>query len=976
MQKFLSFIFSIRIYFLFIINITIFLIPLQAYENKNKMERNIVPKNIEYPLDENFIMGELDNKLRYFIRESDNPKNTVIVKLSINVGSAYEEDHEQGIAHFLEHLAFNGTKNFPGTSIVDFMRKKGLGSGGHYNASTGFYITNYYLELPSPTEDVETFRTGLQIIRDWLFYITFDSEEIEKERGVVLSELRDRLGLMNDVSEALISNVYRDSVLSKRFPIGKKEYIEQFTKKDFEQFYKRWYHPQNATLAIVGDIDFDIYASLIKQIFSVPVEREFEFPDYSLFEAPFIVREDIADIFTIQSEQSTTSDMLVAFKIPVLPTIISIKDVEQNLLFQLLLRSINNRLFELVQEENSSLLSADVFPLTLNRNLAPVILFYITTDINRKEEGIEKFVSSLTRLYQYGFSELEIENTKQQIVSSLYVEKGVEGRNSYELMNSIDRLIEENDFINFVDLHWLSESVHDLLDPFKKEHLHYLISDIFEREDRVIIFSEKEESIEKNTIRQLFAKSIARQYEPLKEEEQQQTLLFSPILQISPNEKAIVSEYYYKESDIYKWELKNGITVYSKNTDFEENSIYFSASKKISEIEMFSDPEEFDIAYAFNDIISNSGLANLSAKEYRQYRSKLQSSFDSYVTNRELAITGYAKTFEFEEGMKLLYENLVYPKFDQKAIDIWKNERKSELDAEKNEPYNIYYDRISRILCDYDTYYYPIKKSTINSVTRDMLSAIHEKIYGNFNGWKIFFVGNLDKIDFKNNIVKYIANLPYNPSEALQESNSLGCSDFKNVRNIELEFESIEESSTLVELFIPMNKDMFLFDKIILSSALSILINSRVNDIIREDLGLSYSPYAYVSYDEREDMLSMSANVSHEKKNRQKIIQELVNIVQDVSVGNISLTDLQNIKKTIIEQRYDFFDSNPAILKYFQNAMFERDDNQFIKDYVFPGYTFDILVEDLTIDKIIDFVKYILQEYQGLLVATISSTEE
>ncbi len=970
MQKSISFHFFIYVCLLVIISTITSVMPLQAYEYEDK---SIVPKNIGYPIDSGFIIGEFNNKLRYFMRENDNPKDTVIVKLIVEAGSAYEEENEQGLAHFLEHMAFNGTKNFPGTTAIDFMREKGIGEGGHYNASTGFYTTSYDLELPSPSEDPETFRTGLQIIRDWLFYITFDSAEIEKERGVVLSELRVRRGFNQDVSDLLVSNIYKDTVLSQRLPIGKEEHIEAFTKKDFEKFYKRWYHPQNAALVVVGDIDLDVYFPIIKQMFSVTVEEEFLPPSPSLFEVPRFSRKDMADIFTMHSEQATDSELIIAFKLPPIPVTSSIKDIEKTLLFFLLYQCVNERLTELTQEENSPVLSAYMsdFDFNLNNKAAPVVLFYAYIDAERKEEGISAFTEALVKIYDYGFSEDEIQSAKDILISQFYLDADSEDSGSFEFVFGVEAAVVSKNFLYIADDEWLSDSVSDLLEPFKKEHVQYVVSQIFESEDRVVLFSEKEEDIEADTIREIFFEGITAQYTPPEEKQRQTSLQFSPVLQIESNEDAIVKEHYYQELDMYKWELKNGITVYSKDTDIEDSSIYFSAEKII---DRFSDLEDAKIALSSRDIAGNSGLANFDATEFRRYSDTLQLSISHSVYSDKLKIDGFSKTFDFEEGMKILYESLVYPKFDKKAIRIWQNEVNNALKQEQD-PYSVFSDRINRIVNSYDPRYERIKASTVNSVTQEKLLSLNKEMYGSFKNWKFFFVGNLDKVDFKDTIVKYIANLPYDTNEIEHKVQPTGLS-LEGFRDIELEFESIEESSTVAQLIVPMDNDMLLFDKKVLARALGLLIDVRTNDLIREDLGLSYSPYAGTYYSEDDDTLVLYVRVSHEKENRQRIEQAIFNIIQDISVGNISLSELQNIKKAIIEERYSLLDSNKLMISYLSYALSKRDADQYVKDYVYPGYILDILIEDITVDKIADFAKYISEEAQGLIIATLSPSED
>ncbi|MEM6807357.1 MAG: pitrilysin family protein, partial [Bacteroidota bacterium] len=218
------------------------------------------------PFDPETRVGKLDNGLTYYIRKNAKPENFAEFRLAVNAGSILEDEDQQGLAHFLEHMAFNGTKNFPKSDLVDYLESIGTKFGAHLNAYTSFDETVYMLKIP--TDDPEKFDKGLQIMEDWAHNIVLEPEEIEKERGVVISEWRTRLGAGERIQKKTIPKTFYNSRYPDRLPIGKPEIVENFTPDVLQRFYKDWYRPDLMAVVIVGDIDVDKVEAQIKEKFN------------------------------------------------------------------------------------------------------------------------------------------------------------------------------------------------------------------------------------------------------------------------------------------------------------------------------------------------------------------------------------------------------------------------------------------------------------------------------------------------------------------------------------------------------------------------------------------------------------------------------------------------------------------------------------------------------------------------------------
>ena len=205
------------------------------------------------PVDANMIVGQLDNGLKYYVRENKKPEGRVYLRLAVNAGSLQENDRQRGLAHFLEHLAFNGTRRFPKNAIIDFMERAGMRFGSHVNAYTSHNETVYMLELP--TDRPELLSTGFEILEDWATSMTLDPVEIEKERGVILEEWRSRQGAGERLSEKQFPYIFYKSRYAQRKPIGSMVVVRNAPRERFEEFYKEWYRAELMGVIVVGDID-------------------------------------------------------------------------------------------------------------------------------------------------------------------------------------------------------------------------------------------------------------------------------------------------------------------------------------------------------------------------------------------------------------------------------------------------------------------------------------------------------------------------------------------------------------------------------------------------------------------------------------------------------------------------------------------------------------------------------------------------
>src|SRR5690554_2924704 len=301
--------------------------------------------NQQLPNDPNVRVGKLDNGLTYYIRHNERPEKKVDLRLVINAGSILETDKQVGLAHFLEHMVFNGTKTFPKNDLIDYLQSIGVKFGQHLNAYTSFDETVYFLPLPS--DDAEKLDKGFQILEDWAFNATLDGKDIDDERGVVIEEYRTRLGANNRMMEKFLPKLLHNSQYAKRLPIGTKENLETFKHEEIRQFYKDWYRPNLMAVIVVGDIDMDEMESKIKSHFGKYKNPSNEKPRKS-FDIPNH-KETFISVST--DKEATSSNVQIIYKDDKVSTpTTTVGDYREDLINRLFSSMLNSRLEEYTNE--------------------------------------------------------------------------------------------------------------------------------------------------------------------------------------------------------------------------------------------------------------------------------------------------------------------------------------------------------------------------------------------------------------------------------------------------------------------------------------------------------------------------------------------------------------------------------------------------------------------------------------------------
>ncbi|MCB0846857.1 MAG: insulinase family protein, partial [Bacteroidetes bacterium] len=365
----------------------------------------------DIPFDPQTRVGTLENGMKYYIRKNAKPENFAELRLALNAGSILETDQQQGLAHFVEHMCFNGTENFPKSALVDYLEAIGTKFGAHLNAYTSFDETVYMLRVP--TDDQEKFEKGMMILEEWAHNVSFEGEEIDKERGVVVEEWRTRLGANNRMLQKTFPKTFYGSKYAERLPIGKKEVLENFPHETLVQFYNDWYRPDLMAIVAVGDFEVDQVEKMIQERFGKiapatnPKPRPvFEIPDHE---------ETFVSIVT--DEEATYNRVSLQYKHDA-RKYKTLKDYRVSIIENLTASLINGRLGELRQSENPPFNFAYSGYSGMARSKDDYSAMAIVSE-DGFMKGLEALLTEQERAIKYGFTETELERAKKSMLAGL-----------------------------------------------------------------------------------------------------------------------------------------------------------------------------------------------------------------------------------------------------------------------------------------------------------------------------------------------------------------------------------------------------------------------------------------------------------------------------------------------------------------------------------------------------------------------------
>lgn len=784
------------------------------------------------PVDPQITMGTLPNGLRYYIRANKKPEKRAELRLVIKAGSILEDDDQQGLAHLVEHMAFNGTQHFPKAEIVSFIESLGMRFGADLNAYTSFDETVYMLTVP--TDKIETLDKAMLVLEDWAHNITFDPAEIDKERGVVMEEWRLGRGAGARMRDKLFPILLKGSRYADRLPIGKPEVIQGGKAERLKQFYQDWYRPDLMAVVAVGDFDKAAIEKMIKTHFtSIPAASKPK--TRSTYDVP-----DHADTnFAIATDKETNATVVeIDTVLPARPEG-TVRDYRQKSVDRLFAGMLSARLAELGQKPDAPFIQAFAGRGSFfARSKDSATLLALAKD-GMVEASLDALLTEAQRVARYGFTATELERQKQSVLRS-YERLALEKENTL----SADRA--EEYVRNFLEGETLPTpddeyALHKrFLPEVTLDEVNQLAREWFPDRNRTVVITAPDRAgLVIPDAAKLAAVIKAATGKDLKA--YVDTLGNAALLDSTPAAGTIVNTV-TKEPGITEWQLSNGVKVVLKPTNFKEDEIVFRASSP-GGTSLASDKDYIPATYA-TQVITAGGLGKFNAIDLRKMMAGKVASASPIITELEEGLSGGSSRKDLETMFQLIYLRFTQPRADATAFAVQAAQARAFLSNQTAVPEFAFFDTLTNL-----RYQNHLRRRLPTSATVDQWDlekslAFYKDRFADASDFTFVFVGSFEPAAIKPLVEKYLGSLP---SIRRKESwKDVGVRAPAGIieKKVEKGIEPKSESAIVFSGPFQYNQEQRLAIR-----AMSEILERKLLETLREELGGTYGVSVSPSYE-------------------------------------------------------------------------------------------------------------------------------
>ena len=786
------------------------------------------------PVDKNVRIGKLDNGLTYYIRHNNWPENKANFYIAQRVGSIQENDDQRGLAHFLEHMAFNGSEHFPDSTLLEFTRSLGVEFGSNLNAYTSIDQTVYRV-CDVPTKRATALDSCLLILKDWSNGLTLADKEIDKERGVIHQEWQLGEGPTQRIYQRVLPKLYPGSKYGHRLPIGLMEIVDNFPYQVLRDYYHKWYRPDNQAVIIVGDVDVDHIEAEIKKLWAdvkVPADAakvtEEAVPDNA--EPIFVVDKD---------KEQQYSQVGIAMKHDAVPDAekVNVDYLIDQYVKELVAMMFNQRLQEAAQKADCPFVAAygydDNYLISKTKDAFNLI--------GLAKEGqdlptLAAIYREALRVRQFGFTPSEFDRSKQEYLSQL--EKMYTNRNKIKNSQFGDEYRDHflaNEPIPSVEDYYniMSQLINapmitvDVINAFVKE----LISDQEANLVGFIFAQEKEgktypdETQMAATLKAVKAEKLEAFVDNVKNE---------PLIAKLPKAGKITGEKDNTTLGYKELTLSNGARVILKKTDFKDDEVRFQAMAKGGK-GMYNNNDAVNLKY-FNSVISASGLGNFSNTELQKALYGKQASVSMLLSGQSQSLSGVSVPKDVETLMQLIYLNFTQVAKDEASYKSLISRLEMNLKNKDLSPESAFGDSLILTLYNREPMQAPMVIEDLQQINYDRILQIAKERFANAGDFVFYFVGNFDETAIRPLIEQYIASLPGKRTQVDYPK----FPDFVNGK-VENKFQRVMESpkATVVDIW-HMPVDYTVENYVLADAAAQVLSMVYLKDI-REDASAAYS---------------------------------------------------------------------------------------------------------------------------------------
>ena len=872
------------------------------------------------PIDPNVKIGKLTNGLTYYIRKNVKPEKKVELRLAINAGSILEEADQRGLAHFMEHMNFNGSKNFPKNELVDYLQKIGVQFGADLNAYTGFDETVYI--LPLSTEDPVIVEKGFTVLEDWAFNNLMDTVEINKERGVVLEESRLSKGAQQRMLRQYFPRLFNGSKYAERLPIGSDSVLSNFKYATLKNFYQQWYRPDLMAVIVVGDID--------------PAEMEKKIKaHFGSYKNP-VAKKTRPALIPIKTRTSPEAMVITDPENPntILQVINTIKpsravktwaDYRQELIGDIVNSVLNQRLQELTKRQDPPFVYGFTGKQSFIRGYEAFISVAVLGN-NTEKEAMDALVAETERARKYGFLPTEIERVKASMLNE--AERAFNEKDKSQSAQLVQGYLNhfltgspitgaENRFkfikqiiptINITEINAAAKKMPGMTNAFA------LLLGPEKMKDKL--------PSNKELLNDMLA-AAKQTVTPYEEKAVAQNLMKD-----GPASGKIVSEIKNEKLGTTEITLSNGVTVTLKPTTFKNDQILMDAWR-------WGGYHRFALADMDNakhaaEVVNEMGVKDMSPTDLERYLSGKTVEVMPYINEHEEGIQGRSSVKDFETFLQLVNLYFTQPRKDEVLFKSMVTKQKGMLPYMKENPQVYFQDTLMKIVYNNSPWVSAVpSEKEFDNLNIDKSLSFYNQIFGNADGMHFTLVGNINLTTAKPLLEKYLGSLPASPTERMYKDNNI-----RPVKGIvEANIEKGKDPKNLIT-FLWTGETEYNREESMALRALIDVLNLQVIEKLREELGGMYSGGFYGSIQKRPYVhYSITASVPTGPESVDKLTAALLDLIKNTQQKGVDQKNLDKVKETLKKQYRTRLQDNEYWLDGLSQAFIDKNNPELILDY-------------------------------------------
>jgi zinc protease len=783
------------------------------------------PLNATLPLAPDIRTGTLPNGLKFYIRKNARPEKRVSLRLAVKAGSLEEHEDQLGLAHLIEHMAFNGSEHFKAGEVFSYFERVGARLGPHVNASTSFDETIYMLDLPTDQGDVVA--KGLTALADFAGGLTFDPKEVDKERGVVIEEWRGGLGAGSRIRDKEIPIIFYKSRYADRLPIGKPEIIRNAPVARLRAFYDTWYRPERMAVIAVGDIDPAAMQTSIMSTFSGLRDRAKaeKVPNGTVtMKHPVMVA-------VITDPELTRTNVQVLRK-HVKAGDQRVADYRQSLVDRMAQSMLNDRLTELARRPDATFLGAGVGNESITPEVEGFVLSVRAPD-DKIEEGMAAVAVEAKRARDFGFSTSELERTKKNLMAGyeqIYAErdKSESGSFAQELLS----LFLQNEPAPGIAYEY--ELAKELVPTITTSDVAESMRRLMKDEGKVILVTAPQKDTVKPPADSVMLKALVSA-EATPVTPWSDTATTRALVENKPKPVAITSKRELADVGITVVKLANGVEAWLKPTTFKNDQIMFTLTAQGGA--SLASPENFEEAALATNYVRTSGVGGLKALDLEKLLAGKSASASPFIALSSHGISGNATPADLETGLQLLYQDFVAPGDDPQQFDVMKRQLLAAVANRGRAPGQVFGEKVEQINTSNHYTSQALTAERINTLDRQKMLSYYRQRFSNAADFTFFMVGAFKVDDVLPLVAQYVGGLA-STGPARTEVKDVGIRFPSSLVRDKVEMGREPRANVQLSFFADQSSDPQEAENV---AAAATVLDIALRDILREELGQTYT---------------------------------------------------------------------------------------------------------------------------------------